>query len=126
MWRQYNPNPKGLLVGDCVIRAISKALGITWEDAYMAVCMEGYAMKDLPNANRVWGHYLQEHGFQREWLPDECPECYTVQQFAADHPDGTYILAIDGHVVCCQSGDWWDSWDSKDRTPLYVWHKKEE
>lgn len=30
MWRQYNPNPKGLLVGDCVIRAISKALGMTW------------------------------------------------------------------------------------------------
>ena len=68
MWCEYNPNPEGLIVGDCVIRAISKAMDITWDDAYMGVCMEGYSMKDLPNANRVWGRYLQRHGFKREWL----------------------------------------------------------
>lgn len=73
MWQEYNPNPQGLQVGDCVIRAIAKAMGMAWDDAYMAVCLEGYAMKDLPNANRVWGNYLQEHGFRREWLPDACP-----------------------------------------------------
>lgn len=59
MWTQYNPNPAGLLVGDCVIRAVSKAMDISWEDAYLALCLEGYSMHDLPNANRVWGHYLQ-------------------------------------------------------------------
>lgn len=50
--------------------------------------------------------------------------CYTVEQFAQDHPQGTYILAIDGHVVCVQDGCWFDSWDSKDRVPLYVWRKE--
>jgi len=27
----YNPNPQGLSVGDCVIRAVSKATGLSWE-----------------------------------------------------------------------------------------------
>lgn len=125
MWQQYNPNPDGLQVGDCVIRAVTMACGMTWEDAYLALCMEGYRLHDLPNANRVWGHYLQEHGFTREWLPESCPVCYTVAQFASDHPQGTYILAIDGHAVCVQDGCWFDSWDSRDRVPLYAWHKKE-
>ena len=31
MWIEYNPNPLGLRVGDCVIRAISKALDMPWE-----------------------------------------------------------------------------------------------
>ena len=26
MWKKYNPNPKGACVGDCTVRAISKAL----------------------------------------------------------------------------------------------------
>ena len=43
-------------------------------------------MKDIPSANRVWGQYLQNHGYRREWLPDDCPACYTVEQFAKEHP----------------------------------------
>lgn len=27
----YNPNPQDLHVGDCVIRAVSKATDLTWE-----------------------------------------------------------------------------------------------
>ena len=92
----------------------------------MALSLQGYAMHDLPNANRVWGQYLHEHGFRREWLPDSCPVCYTVGQFAQEHPTGTYILAIDGHVVCVVDGDWYDSWDSRDRVPLYAWRKDDQ
>ena len=32
MWKKYNPNPKGACVGDCTVRAISKALNQSWED----------------------------------------------------------------------------------------------
>ena len=31
----YNPNPKNRRVGDCSVRAISKALGSDWQDAYI-------------------------------------------------------------------------------------------
>lgn len=33
MWKEYNPNPTGRRVEDCSVRAVAKALGITWEDA---------------------------------------------------------------------------------------------
>ncbi len=125
MFRPYNPNPRGGVVGDCVIRAISQAMDRPWEDIYLALCMAGYRMCDLPNANRVWGRFLLDNGFERKWLPDECPDCYTVWQFASDHPTGTYVLALDGHVVCVKDGDWYDSWDSRDRIPLYYFDKKE-
>lgn len=36
---QYNPNPRGNRVGDCVIRAISKATGRDWETTYAGVCL---------------------------------------------------------------------------------------
>lgn len=38
----YNPNPSHQLVGDCVIRAISKVTGDTWEDTYTAISLQGF------------------------------------------------------------------------------------
>ena len=39
---QYNPNPRGNRVGDCVIRAISKATGRDWETTYAGVSICGF------------------------------------------------------------------------------------
>ena len=46
-----------------------------------------------------------------------------MAQFAKDHSDGTYILAMATHVVCVLNGDWLDTWDSGDEVPLYYWQK---
>lgn len=82
-------------------------------------------MGDMPSANAVWGTYLRGKGFVRQIIPDTCPDCYTVADFAMDHPSGTYILALSGHVVCVINGDWIDTWDSGGEIPLYYWHKEE-
>ena len=40
---EWNPNPVGRKVGDCSIRAISKALGVDWETAYaLRQCVGSY------------------------------------------------------------------------------------
>ena len=39
MWIEYLNNPFGLRVGDCVIRAISKALDKSWEETYVDLCV---------------------------------------------------------------------------------------
>lgn len=49
----YNPNPKKNLVGDCVIRGISKLTDQSWKDVYMKICLEGYSMCDMPTSNAV-------------------------------------------------------------------------
>ena len=48
----------------------------------------------------------------------------TVEEFCRDHPQGTYILAIDGHVVCAVDGDYLDTWDSGEEVPMYYWEKE--
>ena len=90
----------------------------------MGVAIQGYMMRDMPSANHVWGAYLRSRCFDRDMIPNSCPDCYTVADFAAEHPEGTYILALSGHVVCVQNGDWIDTWDSGGEIPLYYWHKE--
>lgn len=119
----YNPNPTGKQVGDCAVRAIAKASGQTWEEAYSALALQGYWMGDLPNANSVWGAYLRGKGFRREAIPNTCPDCYTVAEFAAEHPRGLYVLALSNHVVCVIDGDWYDAWDSGNEAPLFYWER---
>ena len=51
----YNANPEHKNVGDCTVRAISKALGKRWDETYIGLVMQGYMMGDMPSANHVWG-----------------------------------------------------------------------
>lgn len=125
IYRKYNANPLGKQVGDCTVRAISRALGLPWEEVYIGLIFEGFLMCDMPSANRVWGAYLKRRGWIREPIPDTCPDCYTVADFCRDHPRGVYILAIDGHVVCVENGHWCDTWDSGNEIPIYFWKRKE-
>lgn len=120
----YNPNPLGLSVGDCTIRAISRALDLSWTDTYMGLVNQGYQMYDMPSANRVWGQYLKDNGFKKFQLPDFCPECYTIRDFCYDYPIGTYIVGTGEHVVCVRNGDYYDSWDSGNEIPIYYFKRR--
>ena len=126
MWIKYNPNPTGRSVGDCSVRAISKALNIDWETAYAMICANGYAMGDMPSSDSVWGAVLRQNGFYKQAIPNRCPDCYTVDDFCEDHPSGTYVLGFGGHVATVVDGDLYDSWDSRKEIPIYVWFKKED
>lgn len=121
MHKYYNPNPDGKNVGDCVIRAIAKALDIDWEQAYIAIVLQGYIMHDMPSANAVWGAYLRVKGYRQYNIDTDNPDYYTLADFAADNPKGKYIVALSSHVVCVIDGDWYDTWDSGGEIPLYFW-----
>lgn len=120
----YNPNPKNTRVGDCAIRAISKATGSSWMDAYIALCAEGLKYKDMPNSNHVWGMYLKDAGFKQCFLPIGCPDCTTVSEFASLHPNGIYVLTCQNHVVTVVDGSYFDSWDSGNEVILYYFEKE--
>ena len=125
MFLQYNPNPQGNYVGDCVIRAIAKVTEKDWDSTYLAVAMQGFAMKDMPSANHIWGAYLKSQGFKQYALPNTCPDCYTVQDFCEDYPSGVYLLATGSHVIAVEDGNYFDSWDSGSEIPIYYWKREE-
>lgn len=123
MWKLFNNNPSGRYVGDCAVRAVSKALDVTWEAAYALMCIEGYLMNDMPSSNAVFGAVLRRNGFKRYDLGNECPDCYTLEDFARDHPQGLFVVGMGGHVATVIDGVIYDAWDSRNEIPVYVWRK---
>lgn len=123
-WRMYNPNPAGRSVGDCSVRAVAAALGISWEDAYSRIAKAGYQMADMPSSNGVWSAVLRQNGFYRHNLPNSCPDCYTMEQFAEDHQDGVYVVGTGNHVCTIRDGWILDAWDSSREIPAFYWRKE--
>ena len=125
-WRLYNPSPVGRNVGDCAVRAIAKALNTDWETAYALIALNGYLMGDMPSSDAVWGAVLRQNGFSRWSIPNSCPDCYTIGDFAEDHPNGIYVVGTGTHVATIRDGIVYDSWDSTQEIPQFYWHKEEK
>lgn len=121
MWVRANPNPEDKIVPDCVIRAISIALGKSWLEVYDSLCLIGRNEYNLPNANTVWGKYLWWMGFEPFMLPESCPGCNTIRNFCKKFYKGTYIIGTGNHAVAVIDGNYYDTWDSGDLVPAYFW-----
>ena len=120
----YNPNPVARRVGDCAVRAVSKALGLDWEQAFLLITGAAYQMGDMPSSDSVWGAVLRQHGFYRSAVPNTCPDCYTARDFCRDHPRGVFVLGFGGHMATVVDGDLYDSWDSSELIPIYYWYSR--
>ena len=125
MFVEYNPNPYNRRVGDCAVRAVAKALNEDWDTAFSRLVVSSFELGDMPSSDSVWGATIKKHGFRRETIPNECPNCYTVAEFAEEHPVGTYVLALGGHVLTVDDGNIYDSWDSSNEIPQYYYTKEE-
>ena len=107
MFIEYNPNPLGKRIGDCVVRAITKVCKQSWRDTYLDIAMVGLKMCDMPSSNSVWGTYLYNKGFRQHSINNTCPDCYTVKNFCIDNPKGSFILGTGEHVVAIIDGDYY-------------------
>lgn len=117
-YSQYNANPDGKNVGDCTVRAISVALGQSWDRTYREICLVGRVLRNMPSGNAVWQEYLDLRGWRRYDGGD-----VTVREFCRENQYGTYVLGLDGHVVCVKDGELLDTWDSRDKQVIFVWRK---
>lgn len=124
MYRHFNNNPLGRnKVGDCSVRAVSKALGVSWDDAHDMLADMSKNMGTIMNDNDVISAVLRMHGFYKENLPCTSRDCYTVREFANENPRGTYVVGTGSHVVAIINGDYYDSWPSGDESVIYFWVK---
>lgn len=125
MYKYFNPNPgTSMAAGDCVVRMICCVTGLNWEDAYKEVCDKGLQIYDMPSANRVWMSYLmQDLGFVKDTIYNICPACYTVKDFCKEFHKGLFVLATGTHVLTVIDGDYYDSWDSGNESPIIFFAK---
>ena len=124
MWIPCNTNPGHQNVEDCVVRAITIATGKRWLEVYDDLCLTGRQVYNMPSSDRVWGRYLYYLGFVPFLLPESCPSCVTVAEFARWFPRGTYIIGTGSHAVAVVDGDYYDSWDSGNEIPSFFWKIK--
>ena len=125
MYVYRNLNPYNKHVGDCVIRAIANTMEADWVDVYDDITRLGKILKDMPSSNHVWGIYLKNNGYRKHIIPNTCPDCYSVKDFCKDNPVGTFVLGFGGHVATVKNGKIYDSWNSSNEIPIYIWYKKD-
>lgn len=124
MYIKENPNPKDKIVGDCVVRALSIVEDASWDNVYDDLHDIGKELGDMPSSNAVWGEYLKSRGYKRGVVVDMCPYCYTVRDFCADNPLGTFVLGTGTHAIAVIDGAYIDAWDSGDEVPVFYWEKR--
>ena len=127
----YQPNSKDLMdkYGDCTIRALSKALGVTWLEAFdieTPFCRREQisGMFDCPL--EIKKRIMDEIGFDYTGISNKKGSRRpTVDSFAKDHPTGTYICNVAHHEVAVVGGKYYDTWDSGNCS-LYGFFTKRE
>lgn len=120
----YHNNPLGKNVGDCAVRAVSKVMGWDWDRTYKELAVQGFCMANMPNANETIGGLLFLNGYHRYNIETFCPDCYTINDFCDEHPEGTFVVMTGSHAVAVIDGTIYDSFDSGNEIPAYVWKKE--
>ena len=124
MYIYYQPNPLRKSVGDCVVRALSALLDYGWVKTFLILVIECLVQFDMPSSDAVWGAILKHRGYRKYMVPDTCPDCYTIADFAEDNPHGLYAVGTGSHVVAVIDGDYMDSWNSGFETVSFYWRKE--
>ena len=124
MWIYANPNPCRQEEPDCVVRAIAIATDQSWQKVHRDLCQLSYDKCTMPSVNWLWGLYLKRKGFERFLLPESCPACVTVKDFAKRYPEGTYVVGTGTHAVAVINGNWYDAWNSADETLTFFYERR--
>ena len=118
MFQYYNAHPKGLLVPDCVKRAISKAANMD----YHQVQLELNRYKKITgakefNSDRNPDKYVMNvlKGVRLSFPAEKGKPRMNGERFCKAFPKGRYILQMAGHWSCCVDGVIYDTWDCSEK-----------
>jgi hypothetical protein len=116
---QYlNVEPSGKKKSDCVTRAIKLASGLP----YATIRKKLFHTKKLLNCESSYCPTCYSFLIQEVLggVPKNC-EGMTVGEFADLHPEGTYLIRIQGHLLCILDNTIMDLWDNRNRFCDLAW-----
>lgn len=121
-YKYYQPNEKAeKKMGDCVIRALCKAYNLTWLEAFRELIPYAEAIQDMPNSKKVYSKYIKDKGGCWNGIKVEKGQKRMTVKELAKYTRGTHIARLANHIVCIIDGDWYDSWDSGNKTVYGHW-----
>lgn len=116
-FRYYNSNPNGYHIPDCVIRAITLALNLPYDETVKRLQKNGdYYQCNL--LNKECYEKLLDLDFN---LPHYISRNKTVQEVVEDFPENVLIVRIEGHLSTGVRGEIWDIWDCSQEVVTDFW-----
>lgn len=128
-FKYYQPNALDLkdMYGDCTIRAMSKVLNCTWLEAFdrlIPFCRKYQASNVFNTPLEIRKEILKAFGLEYHGVSNKSgTKRPTVDEFAKDHPTGTFLLHVAHHEVACVDGIYYDTWDSG-HCSMYGYYQK--
>jgi len=123
----YNPNPTEgdrAKKGDCVIRALAVAMGITWLEAFDLLTENARRTYNVPNDNQNYDEVLKACGFTYQAAKAEKgKKRMTVEQFCIKHPKGHYFIKIANHCTAVVDGVCYDAWNPANKTIYRIYQR---
>lgn len=116
--------PNDHVCGDCSIRAVSGALGITWHNALDKLVEKAHKLTDAPTSTECVGALLIDNGFK--WHPIDVSDGGKrpkVHEFSKSR-NTTCVLRVSSHLVFCSNGTYKDIWDCGEKCLYGYWEKK--
>ena len=142
-YEYFNPSPKKRVKadgtpmkwhkGDCTTRALSKALGISWKEAFKLQCEEAMKICDNTTATSVTNAVLLANGFKKgsinkEWIQqNHCRPTVRelIDDFNKEFNNKKVVVNCTHHLVAAEGDVLYDTWDSSDET-AWSWYYKDE
>ena len=118
MYRYMNMNPKGNDVDDCTVRAISVAEGISWDEAYDKLSNSARRLGLMMSSVPAIDYYLDKRYIRIDTDVD------TVGEFIKEHPRGTYLITMPGHITVLKNGVNYDTFNCGNRKLWCAWRIK--
>lgn len=118
MYKYYNANAKKQVVNDCVVRAISVAEHLSWDEAY----------QKLSKLAQREGTLLDDMQFVEKYLDKKynrvCYNSKTLGRFMTEHSKGRYLVTMPGHITVIIDGVLYDTFDCRKRKIWCAWKVK--
>lgn len=117
-YKYYQPNDKDIKdnYGDCTIRALSKALDVSWVEAFdlqVPICREYQTPNIFALPVRLENEAMGKLGFKYTGISNKKgSKRPTVEEFAKKHPKGRYVCNVSHHEVAVVDGYYYDTRDS--------------
>ena len=125
VFQYFNANPMNQNTNDCVIRSISAASDMEWEDVLMDLTKFGIEHCMMPDDPELYPKYLKAHGWKKHKQPKKSNgKKYKACEWAPTFK-GTAVAHVgQHHMVMISHGKVWDTWDSTDGIVGNYWTKE--
>lgn len=124
-YKSVNVNSRGNDTGDCVIRSLSVAYGIDYDEVHSelnAIKRRKFGVSDRFHFNSypVFEEFIRNHGCVKSGYAKDIgfdPKT-TLEEFCKANPTGTWCIILTdrrnspNHMVAVIDGDYYDSWNS--------------